>query len=69
MKLPPAQRAMLDKICRTNGGGVWAEGLSARTRNALERAGLIQGKSGRQDYAVHTREGLALWREQQAKQA
>lgn len=67
MKLTPAQWRMLDDVCRTNGGGV-AVGFSYGTRSwkvaqRLMDMGLVQGKAGQQYRAVHTKEGLELWRE------
>lgn len=62
IKLTPAQVKLLDKICRTNGGGVPARPDNS-TVNRLVNLGFIQGKSGRQWWAVHTRPGLEYWRE------
>jgi hypothetical protein len=62
-KLSPTQWNLLGRVCRSNGGGisVYAVANSA-TWKALERKGLIQGKSGYQSWLVHTREGLEAWR-------
>lgn len=70
VKLTPAQWEMLDRVCRTNGGGVFAEfsetHRTTKLLRKLEAKGLVQGKSNRQSWAVHTPEGLALWRSKQA---
>lgn len=67
-KISPAQEAMLRRIVKTNGGGIHQYGLHGPTMRALYGKGLIQGKAGQQTCAVHTREGLALIRELDAKQ-
>jgi hypothetical protein len=65
-ELTPKQWEMLDRICRTNGGGIHAgfsEGArGTKTIRVLEKHGLVQGKSGNKGCAVHTRKGLAFWR-------
>lgn len=62
--LTEAQRAMLNRICATNGGGVPAKFNYRREPQPpfakLYDLDLIQGKSGRQEWAVHTRLGLAV---------
>jgi hypothetical protein len=70
--LTPAQRKALDQICRSNGAGV---SISVGTCHALYGLplsypwrklwdlDLIQGKANHAGYVVHTRKGLALWRE------
>lgn len=63
-KLSKAQWELLDRICRTNGGGVTVAISSiSKTTQRLYDLGLIQGKSGEQYCAVHTPPGLKLWRE------
>lgn len=66
MKLTPKQFCMLERVCKTNGGGVHAgfsEGnQDTKTIRQLERKGLVQGKAGRSAYAVHTKEGFAAYR-------
>jgi uncharacterized protein YjhX (UPF0386 family) len=66
-RLGARQLDLLDRVCRTSGGGVSCFGEQERVYRSLERKGLIQGKSGQQYRAVHTREGLALWRKMQAE--
>lgn len=74
MVLSKAQWDALDRICRTNGGGVSINCTvrdgevvpSAPAMAALFRKGLIQGKAGAFEKVVHTREGLQLWRERGA---
>ena len=66
-RLGKSQFAMLDKICRTNGGGCSGYSLDRRVMRSLEARGLIQGKLGQEWCAVHTREGLQLWRELTAR--
>lgn len=61
-RLSKSQFEMLDKICRTNGGGCSGYSLDRRVMRSLETRGLIQGKAGQEYCAVHTREGLQLWR-------
>lgn len=66
LKLTPAQWRLLDRICKTNGGGVFS-GFNEGDRNvkmmrALEAMGFVQGKAGAASRAVHTRDGLAYWR-------
>lgn len=68
-RLGSAQFAMLDSICRTNGGGRSGYSLNRRTMRSLESKGLIQGKAGQEYCAVHTREGLDLWRKLTAEKA
>lgn len=65
--LGKAQFAMLDSICRTNGGGVNGYSLDRRVMHSLQKRGLIQGKMGSPWRAVHTREGLELWRKLSAE--
>lgn len=74
-KLTKPQWDALDRICRTNGGGV---AVRCKVNDddvvvpihkptaALFAKGLIQGKAGGYEKVVHTREGLQLWRERQA---
>lgn len=66
MVLTPTQLEILGKVCRTNGGGYHAgfhEGArETKIIRALERKGLVQGKAGQPSRAVHTAEGLALYR-------
>ena len=62
MKLTEPQWRVLNRICRTNGGGVDAWGRDAPVIRRLHEKGLVQGKAGQQHCAVHTREGLELWR-------
>ena len=61
------QLAMLRKIVATNGGGIWAGGPDERVIKSLYRRGLVQGKSGSQWCAVHTRASLELIRKLDAK--
>lgn len=56
------QIELLDRICRTNGGGISGYGLHRSTMRSLEKRGLIQGKRTHESCAVHTREGLDVWR-------
>lgn len=63
MKLGKRQLALLATVCQTNGGGVYISGALEKTAKRLEELELIQGKSSAQYCAVHTRKGLALWRE------
>ena len=59
IKLTPAQANMLRRIVASNGGGVSGYERSAlNTMRALERRGLVQGMSGREWRAVHTRDVL-----------
>lgn len=57
IKLSKAQEALLRKIVASNGGGLDVDAQN-RTVKILYKHDLIQGKSGRQHWAVHTREGL-----------
>lgn len=52
--LSAAQQLMLIRVCLTNGGGLNGYSENARTYRALERRGLIQGKSGQEWRLVHT---------------
>ncbi|MES2904038.1 MAG: hypothetical protein V4696_07620 [Pseudomonadota bacterium] len=61
-KLTDKQWDLLDRICRTNGGGIHYYNLDKSVLRGLMRRHLVQGKLGSGDCAVHTREGLALWR-------
>jgi len=61
MKLGPRQFEFLDRVCKSNGGGVNCLGEKERVFRSLERKGLIQGKSGHPWQAVHTCEGLKFW--------
>jgi len=62
------QWELLDRICRTNGGGLsLPPGDELKRAQSLYRRGLAQGKSGQQYRAVHTPDGLKLWREMLAK--
>ena len=61
------QLRVLHRILQTNGGGISVYGdEDQRTIMALHRRGLVQGKAGAQHRAVHTREGLELWRKLEA---
>ena len=73
--LTKAQWEVLDRVCRTNGGGVTIrctvrDGAIAVPSHAPTAAlfakGLIQGKSNSFSTVVHTSEGLRLWRERNA---
>lgn len=67
--LTKAQREMLEKVCRTNGGGVrvrcsvgedgYGVPTHGPTRKLFEKS-LIQGKAGAYETVVHTPLGLAL---------
>nr|WP_313665542.1 hypothetical protein [Brucella intermedia] len=57
-KLGQKQEQMLRDIVKTNGGGISSFKLDQRVMRALERKGLIQGKSGQECSAVHTKSGL-----------
>ena len=63
-RLSPKMVEMLDRVCRTNGGGVSISGLGPGERStiaALEARDLVREKPG--DLAViHTKAGLELWR-------
>lgn len=63
MKLGARQRELLERVCRSNGGGVGVNIESDRVAQSLEKHGLIQGKAGSQWRAVHTPAGLALYRQ------
>ena len=69
--LTKVRREWLERICRTNGGGVriscrvnedgYGRPVSKPVTWLLD-AGLIQGKAGGYETVVHTRQGLALYR-------
>ena len=66
VRLTPPQFAMLERICKTNGGVVCA-GFNEAERETklirkLESYGFVQGKAGNAGRAVHTTEGLAFYR-------
>lgn len=64
-KLTTAQEKMLERVVKTNGGGVNGYSLTAReiaTAYELHDLELVQGKAGNLSRIVHTKEGLALWR-------
>ncbi len=61
-KLTELQFEALDAVCRTNGGGISGYSAWRPQLLALEKKGLVQGKAGQQCRAVHTPDGLALWR-------
>lgn len=70
-KLTKAQREALERVCRTNGGGlriacsVLDDGSAVPSNGPLRKLyekGLIQGKSGAWEMVVHTRDGLAVQR-------
>lgn len=64
-KLSVAQKAMLIRICKTNGGGVNCyelAGPTMKTVRCLEKLGLAQGKAGAPWRAVHTDDGWALYK-------
>lgn len=63
MGLTPRQLEMLGRVVASNGGGLNGYSEDSRVYRALERKGLVQGKSGLQCRFVHTREGLAFWRQ------
>jgi hypothetical protein len=66
-KLTDLQWELLDSICHSNGGGVSLHTTADRKRaQSLYRKGLAQGKAGQQYKAVHTADGLKLWRERAA---
>lgn len=67
LRLGHRQWEFLGRVVATNGGGVNCYSADERVYRALERKGLIQGKSGQQCCAVHTREGLEAWRAHQAE--
>jgi hypothetical protein len=62
-KLTELQVQALNAVCRTNGGGISLYSDWRPQLVALHKKGLVQGKSGNQSRAVHTAEGLKLWRE------
>lgn len=65
MKLGKVQKELLIKVCKTNGGGVYV-GSDSKTQKVLMRLnelGLVQGKLGQPYCAVHTGEGLKIFRE------
>jgi hypothetical protein len=69
MKLTEAELKVLGAVIHTNGGGLHA-GFSeseqiTKVIRRLERKGLVQGKLGAARRAVHTKEGLRVWREVQ----
>lgn len=69
MKLTEPQWELLDRICRSNGGGVtvgMSPGAEFNRAHALYKRGYAQGKAGQPYKAVHTPEGLKLWRQQMA---
>lgn len=63
-KLGKRQWEMLDRICRTNGGGVFVppSGHEHNIILRLHELGFVQGKAGQQYRAVHTRDGFDAWR-------
>jgi DNA-binding MarR family transcriptional regulator len=71
-KLTPKQLELLQRVCLSNGGGINAgyseTAAHTRTVRQLERKGLVQGKLGQPSCAVHTKEGLALFRQLKANQ-
>lgn len=78
MKLTAKQFDALAQVCRTNGGGVYVrcnvgdDGYGIPVHPQMKRLhalGLIQGKAGGYDTVVHTREGLAIYRDAIAKAA
>lgn len=61
-KLTVGQFALLDRVCRTNGGGVHVyQAPKARWKSLMDRH-LVQGKLNDAEMVVNTREGLELWR-------
>jgi hypothetical protein len=65
IRLGSVQRRVLARIVKTNGGGVSQFDLTPTEKKAMWRLHemkLVQGKSGMEHRAVHTREGLELHR-------
>jgi hypothetical protein len=61
------QIEVLGQVIATNGGGLHA-GFSessdvTKVLRSLECKGLVQGMSGNPQRAVHTKEGLRVWRQ------
>ena len=54
--------AMLNRICRTNGGGVSIYDTDRSVLKGLVRRHFVQGKAGNDGRIVHTREGITAWR-------
>jgi hypothetical protein len=69
-RLGSRQWEMLDRICRTNGGGIYVPGGGAehKTIMRLHELGYVQGKAGQPYCAVHTRDGLQVWRDWKSAQ-
>jgi hypothetical protein len=62
-RLGVRQLDMLRGIVKRNGAGLYIFGAAQeKVMRSLERQGLIQGKSGQEFLAVHTRAGLDLIR-------
>jgi hypothetical protein len=70
--LSEAQKAALSRVCATNGGGVRVpvrvgeDGYGIPTQPQYRKLfdlGLIQGKSGSYETVVHTKVGLAVYRQ------
>jgi len=65
MNLVELQKELLIKICQTNGGGISTismDGWQLKAVHQLHDLGLVQGKSGNESTAVHTKQGLELYR-------
>jgi len=60
--LTEKQRELLDRICRTNGGGISLYSADKSVLRGLMRRHLVQGKLGQPGAVVHTKEGLRAWR-------
>lgn len=56
------QAELLDRICRTNGGGVSIHDTNKSALTGLMKRHFVQGKQNGPTKVVHTREGLAEWR-------
>ncbi len=58
MRLGIRQREMLDKIVKTNGGGVYVDFSNEKLIRSLEKHEMVQGKLNQDGWAVHTCKGL-----------
>lgn len=63
IKLGKHQKELLNRTCRTNGGGISVYDCDYKVMRSLEAHGLIQGKLNHDGKFVHTKEGLSLWRD------
>lgn len=64
-----SQFALLDRVCRSNGGGVSAYACDRHVLNALVNRHFVQGKAGNLSSVVHTREGLDAWKAERERRS